>query len=85
MKATTLTMIAGLLLAASSGTAADRPNFAVIVADDVGWGDDALHGVPAARHGLDRELVAAVVRNMPQPHLLRRSPDYGEFQTRPSW
>lgn len=56
-----LVAAAALGLAAGAGTAQERPNILLIMADDLGWGDVGYHGAEIATPTLDR-LAAEGVR-----------------------
>ncbi len=55
-------LLASLLLAANPGLGAQRPNFVVIVADDLGWGDLGSYGHPMIRTPNIDRLAATGIR-----------------------
>jgi len=62
VKGSILTMIAGIFLAVGAVPAAERPNFVVMVADDLGWGDVASYGHPTIRSPNIDRLAARGIR-----------------------
>jgi len=59
---TILSVGAALGLLCSSVSAADRPNFVVVLIDDMGWGDFSCFGNPAARTEAADRLAAEGIR-----------------------
>ena len=55
-------MIAGILFAGGPLVASEKPNFVIMVADDLGWGDVASYSHPAIRTPNIDRLAARGIR-----------------------